>query len=438
MKPFRFFFHYTKGQRKGILVLLLLIIITQTAYFVVTSRNWQSETEQSAEEKAWLALQSDIDTLKAQQVKKAYKIYPFNPNYITDYKGYVLGMSVEEIDRLHKFRETNKYVNSAEDFQQVTEVSDSLLAAISPYFKFPDWVKNEKGNTKDVKIYPFNPNYISDYKAKLIGLSKQELARIRKFRKTNKYINSAKDFQEVTKISDSRLKKIAPYFKFPDWVTEKQNKAVEIYPFNPNYISDYKAKLIGLSPKELQRIRNFRAQNKFVNSAEEFQAVTKVSDSLLNAISPYFKFPDWVNERNAREKNKKIIDINKATADDLIAIYGIGPVYSKRILERREQLGAYVSMEQMDDFDFRDYTPGTNNELKKRFAVIGKPKVVTINVNTASLSELSNFPYFNDSVAKHIIAEREGHGKIKAIEELTKINGFPVEKEKIIALYLEF
>ena len=385
-----------------------------------------------------MALQSDIDTLKVRQAKKAYKIYPFNPNYITDYKGYVLGMSTEEIDRLHQFRETNKYVNSAEDFQEVTKVSDSLLAAISPYFKFPDWVKNKKGNSKDVKIYPFNPNYISDYKAKLIGLSKKELARIREFRKKNKYMNSAEDFQAVTKISDSRLEKIAPYFKFPDWVTEKQNKPVEIYPFNPNYISDYKAQLIGLSPKQLQRLKDFRAQNKYVNSPEEFQAVTKVSDSLLNAISPYFKFPDWVNKRNAEAKNKKVIDINKATADDLIAIYGIGPVYAKRILERREQLGAYVSMEQMDDFDFRDYTPDTNNKLKERFAIISKPQIIKVNISAASLTELSRFPYFNMSVAKAIIAKRGEQGKINSVEELIKIIGFPVEKEKIIALYLEF
>ncbi len=433
MQPFRFFFHYTKGQRKGILALLLLIITIQVAYFVVTSRNWQSETEQSAEQQEWLALQADIDTLKARQEKTAYKVYPFNPNYITDYKGYVLGMSNAEIDRLHKFRETKKYVNSAEEFQEVTKVSDSLLEKIEPYFKFPSWVKNKRGS-KNTKIYPFNPNYISDYKAKLIGLSKPELARIRKFRKTNKYINSAKDFQEVTKISDSRLKKIAPYFKFPDWVTERQSKTVEIYPFNPNYISDYKAQLIGLSSKELKRIRDFRAKNKFVNSAEEFQEVTKVSDSLLKAISPYFKFPDWVNQKN----NAAVIDINKATADDLIAIYGIGPVYSKRILERREQLGAYVNIEQMDDFDFRDYTPSTNNELKKRFVVIGKPQVIKININTASISTLSSFPYFNKTFADNIISKREAQGKINNIEELTKINGFPVEKEKIIALYLEF
>ncbi|MFS4469441.1 ComEA family DNA-binding protein [Maribacter sp. 2210JD10-5] len=93
-------------------------------------------------------LQKEIDALKKEVVSDSLKIYSFNPNYISDYKGYTLGMSVEEIDRLHLFRSKNKYVNSVIEFQQVTGVSDSLLYRIGPYFKFPDWIKNQKQKTK--------------------------------------------------------------------------------------------------------------------------------------------------------------------------------------------------------------------------------------------------------------------------------------------------
>ncbi|OIQ21052.1 MAG: hypothetical protein BM557_04665 [Flavobacterium sp. MedPE-SWcel] len=444
MRPFRFFFHYTKGQRKGIVALFLLIITIQIIYFVVNSYTWESKEQQTAEAKQWLALQAEIDSLKTISVKKGTKIYPFNPNYISNYKAKLIGLSKQELSRIRKFRKTNKYVNSAKEFQEVTKVSDSLLKAIEPYFKFPDWVK--KRNSGEIEIYPFNPNYISDYKAKLIGLSKQELSRIRKFRETNKYVNSAKEFQEVTKVSDSLLKTIEPYFKFPDWVVEKQRKngeKIEIYPFNPNYISDYKATLIGLSKQELARIRKFRKTNKYVNSAKEFQEVTKVSDSLLKTIEPYFKFPNWVNERNARNKANKvsststtIIDINKATAKELITVHGIGPAYAKRILKRRSQLGAFVNINQIDDFTA--FSPRAKKELKEGFAIKNKPKVKRINVNTASIDELSSFVYFNKQIARSIVVKRDSKGRINSVEELTKINGFPTQKQNIIALYLEF
>jgi hypothetical protein len=98
-----------------------------------------------------------------------------------------------------------------------------------------------------------------------------------------------------------------------------------MYPFNPNFITDFKGYKLGLSVAEMNRLLAFRKTNKYVNSASEFQAVTKVSDALLQEISPYFKFPDWVNKSNSNSgykkfetsKNEKIvtIDINKATLE---------------------------------------------------------------------------------------------------------------------------
>ena len=55
-----------------------------------------------------------------------------------------LGMSTEEIDRLHTFRSKNKWVNSEKEFQRVTKISDSLLKKIAPdlYTKDPGCKKN--------------------------------------------------------------------------------------------------------------------------------------------------------------------------------------------------------------------------------------------------------------------------------------------------------
>ncbi|WCO00805.1 ComEA family DNA-binding protein [Psychroserpens ponticola] len=141
MKNIKSHFTFTKQQRSGIFVLLLLILILQSIYFFVdfSSEEFQVNDNELAEFRA------EVDSLKLLKLEENKpKIYPFNPNFITDYKGYTLGMSSEEIDKLHAFRKQNKWVNSVKDFQKVTKVSDSLLAEISPYFKFPDWIANPK------------------------------------------------------------------------------------------------------------------------------------------------------------------------------------------------------------------------------------------------------------------------------------------------------
>ena len=296
MTPFRFFFRFTKDQQKGILALFIAILLFQFVYFIVSNIDFTSQKEKSAQEKEWLAHQSEIDALRKK--KKGHKdtIYPFNPNYISDYKGYLLGLSVQQIDKLHAFRESGKYVNTAADFKSVTGVHDTVLAKISPYFKF--------GN---------------------------------------------------------------------------------------------------------------------------FQAKAKHPSSPQNNISA-----NAVTTGTAI----KVIDINDALEEDLVKVYGIGPYYAKVILRRRSALGGFVNMAQMDDF--AEFSTEAKAGLKKNFAVLQKPEVEKINVNTASLLQLSRFPYFNRDIAKSIITERSMSGKLTKIDDLLKITGFPVDKEKIIALYLEF
>lgn len=219
-----------------------------------------------------------------------------------------------------------------------------------------------------------------------------------------------------------------------------------IYPFNPNFISDVKGYRLGMSVEELDRLFAFRKQNKYVNSAKEFQSVTGVSDSLLATISPYFKFPDWVNQpkkeyvkienKISNVKPKTKIDINLATQEDLIKVYGIGPALSERILKQREVLGGFVSMEQLD-FVW-GLNPDVIENVNKSFAVVSTSGIKKIKINDLSIKELSKFPYFNYTIAKEIVTFRSMKGDIQNIEDLTKINGFPVEKLKFIALYLEF
>lgn len=235
-----------------------------------------------------------------------------------------------------------------------------------------------------------------------------------------------------------------------DSLENNQPKSIyKLYPFNPNFINDFKGYKLGMTLEQINRLLAYRKQNKFVNSAAEFQKVTGVSDSLLKVISPYFKFPDWVtkNQQQSRsgwvdypqiktEKKKVVVlDINLATKEDLMRIYGIGDAISDRILKQKEQFGCFVSMEQMNDV--WGLSPEVIEKLNQQFNIISKPNLKKININEASLKELGQFPYFRFPVSKNIVSYRSMNGDLK-LEDLTKIKAFPVDKIQIIALYLEF
>lgn len=230
---------------------------------------------------------------------------------------------------------------------------------------------------------------------------------------------------------------------------EKVNYTQKIYPFNPNFITDFKGYKMGMSTAEIDRLLEFRKKNLYVNSAEEFQALTKVSDSLLGTMEPYFKFPDWVknkksnssfgkypNQAFAKKEKIQIIDINVASQEDLIKVYGIGQGLSERILKQKDILGGFVSMDQMQDV--WGLSPEVIEKLNAQFKVGSIPAVKKIKINDASAKELQLFPYFRYPLNKEIVTFRSMNNGIKNSEDLIKIKGFPIDKVKTIEKYLEF
>ena len=259
-------------------------------------------------------------------------------------------------------------------------------------------------------------------------------------------------FREVKFEEDNSLEKqewLSLQSQIDTAKVEKANYKQTIYPFNPNFITDFKGYKLGMSTAEIDRLLEFRKKNLYVNSAEEFQALTKVSDSLLATMAPYFKFPDWVknkknskpyenypNQAYAKKEKIQIIDINLASQEDLIKVYGIGPGLSERILKMKEALGGFVSMEQMNDV--WGLSPEVIEKLNAQFKMGAIPEVKKVKINDASAKELQLFPYFRYPLNKEIVTYRSMNNGIKNADDLIKIKGFPVDKIKVIEKYLEY
>ncbi|SEP81030.1 ComEA family DNA-binding protein [Flavobacterium urocaniciphilum] len=234
-------------------------------------------------------------------------------------------------------------------------------------------------------------------------------------------------------------------------VSTEENKT-KMYPFNPNFISDYKGYKMGMTNEQIDKLHQFRNQNKYVNSKAEFQQLTGVSNAWMKQYAPYFKFPDWVTKKSTykiqsnfenkypkyEKKEVKIVvqDINTANQIELEKVYMIGEKMALKILAEKEKLGAFASMEQLGFI--WGISPDAIEDLNKRFQVKSNVGMKKIKINELSIKELQQFPYFNYSIAKNIVTYRSMNGEIKQIEDLINIKQFPVEKLKIIAVYLEF
>lgn len=228
---------------------------------------------------------------------------------------------------------------------------------------------------------------------------------------------------------------------------EAEKRKPKIYPFNPNYITDYKGAQLGMSIAQIDRLHAFRESNKFINSANQFQKITQVSDSLLNAISPYFKFPDWVvkQQKNSvvkstvKEKDSKIkrttTDINFATAKDFQTINGVNEYLAERIIKYRKRLNGFSYQNQLLEVWKLEKTIAQS--ILNIFKIVDKPIINKLNVNTATFKQVLSNPYIDYDLCKKIFAFRDEVAELQSIEELKNIEGFPLAKYDRIILYLE-
>jgi len=230
----------------------------------------------------------------------------------------------------------------------------------------------------------------------------------------------------------------------------QEKDSIQIFSFNPNFISDYKGYTLGMSLEEIDRLHAFRAQNKFINNSDEFQEITHISDSLLKVISPFFKFPEWTKNKftdqnkisisttqkdlNTDGEKFQIYDLNSATAEDLKSVFGIGNKLSTRIVKFRDRLGGFLLDDQLNDV--YGLEPEVVDRTLKKFQVLSKPTIMKININTASVDEIAQLIYIRYNVATRIVEYREINGSISSFTELKKIEDFPVDKIQRIELYL--
>ena len=215
----------------------------------------------------------------------------------------------------------------------------------------------------------------------------------------------------------------------------QKNKKYEIYPYNPNFISDYKGYALGMSIEEIDRLHVFRKMNKYVNSAKDFQRVTLVSDSLLKVLAVKFKFPDWVNKSNSKKKNKAAFqsDINRTSAKDILRVTGVNYKICYRIIDFRDKLGGFVQISQLQDVYGIALVDIEKITLKFQLKTI--PEIKKINLNLANVLKLSESPYISEYLASNIVEERVLRDGFSEVSELKFVKSFPKDKFDHIKIY---
>lgn len=246
------------------------------------------------------------------------------------------------------------------------------------------------------------------------------------------------------------LKKLEQKEKFPDPMgnddgenyafqydpsrTNNNKQAGELFPFDPNTLSKEGWLKLGIRDRTIKTIENYLSKGGHFRKPEDLQRVYGLRKNEYERLAPFIKIQLESKEetkKNSAVKNSLAenyvplksyrsfpVDINSADTSALIALPGIGSKLASRIINFRDKLGGFYSIEQVrETFGLPD---STFQKIKENLALTTS-SIKKININTATTDELKSHPYIKWNIANTVIAYRTEHGAFSNIEDIKKI-----------------
>ncbi|MBX2897666.1 MAG: helix-hairpin-helix domain-containing protein [Cyclobacteriaceae bacterium] len=208
------------------------------------------------------------------------------------------------------------------------------------------------------------------------------------------------------------------------------SKKITRFTFNPNTASLSDFDSLGFPEVLAQRIQNYRAKNGKFKIKSDLLRIYGMDTTFYNSLEAFIQLPERTEPNNSYQKTQPTVleikeplrerfDLNTADSAQLIKIYGIGAKLSTRIINYRNKLGGFISIDQLKEVYGLD--SAVINRIQAKYNINPNYQPRKLMLNQASEKELSNHPYISYALAKAITTYRFQHGNFNSLEDVKKI-----------------
>ena len=241
-----------------------------------------------------------------------------------------------------------------------------------------------------------------------------------------------------------------------------------LFAFDPNTADSLTLIELGLRPWQIGNMMKYRAKGGRYRKAEDFSKLYGLTDSAFAALRPYIRIDStaWVARRDSlrmlkherdslkhvadslrrdsiyaargyQVKKDTIIELNNTDTAALQYLRGVGPAVARHIVRYGQQLGGYVSPEQIREIKaLRDYKVPFDSVIPHLTAE--KDSVTRMRVNYIGVDRLQRHPYLNFTQAKAIYELRRNKFYLKSIDERRELPCLTEEDIRRLEPYLSF
>jgi competence ComEA-like helix-hairpin-helix protein len=211
--------------------------------------------------------------------------------------------------------------------------------------------------------------------------------------------------------------------------SEPVRKTAERFHFDPNTIDAAGWQRLGLPERVVNTIIKYRSKGGRFRRSEDLQKIWSLPEGFYESVKDYIRIPQAEENSVAftasadakpfvrNEPTPSFVSINEADTSAWIALPGIGSKLAARIVNFRDRLGGFYSVDQVGEtYGLPD---STFQKIKNRLVL--RTGVRKMNINTVSKEELKGHLYIRWQLANAIVEYRNQHGAFTSLEELKKI-----------------
>ncbi len=236
----------------------------------------------------------------------------------------------------------------------------------------------------------------------------------------------------------------------------------ELFPFDPNTADSAALRRLGLSRWMIRNIYRYRAAGGVYSKPSDFARLYGLTKKQYETLLPYIRIaadyrvasefygnerPDHGSADAAARASAYVprdttqypvklrpgehIALNTSDTTQLKKVPGIGSSYARALVRRRERLGGFYSVAQLQEID------GFPTEALAYFSV-SPAAIRKLNLNKSTYSQLRQHPYINFYQARDIIDYRRLHGKLTSTSQLRLFKSFTPADIERLSHYIEF
>lgn len=254
--------------------------------------------------------------------------------------------------------------------------------------------------------FPFDPNEADSTQLLRLGLAPFQVRSIYRYRGKGGRFSTKDDFRRVYRLTNEQWEHLAPLIRIAR-----------------------KYQLVDLPPEPSRTVSASQPRgDRNTASGKPVISSSATSDSEFTSVSSHklhSKYP-------VKLVGDEVLDVNLADSAQLCRVPGIGPYFSRKIVQYRKRLGGYVSTAQL--LEIEDFPADAVSWL----VVADSLSVQKLSLNHLTTRKLMKHPYMGYYRASDIENHKRIYGRVQNLDALRQMPHFTDEDIKRLEPYLEF